>query len=571
MKSNDEPNIHKQVKFNPNNSESDHNSESYYESESFEFDHNSESYYESESFEFDHNSGSDNESEPFESDRNSESDNGSEGFPKLVDNLIEGLSSGRRFAVTNFILELGLPRNIDFNTIIDDNFILQYPLCGDLLDMIDDGIARSIAESIALIMQNDIRARHLHNLPNLQNIQINDNLTTDNLNFMLQAIQHRLEDGMPLNNLAIINNWGYRSDDNTEQLLLNIASLPNRPQSLSILNSDINANNLINVALANVPAVARQNLLIIDANVDPDLLLHFINNPANANLNIHINQEDVNDYIVGDHPNRRIPNLQEITENFHDDLRDIDNESAIYNFIQGYRNIYQEIPEVIYPNPINLNNYPGLLEHILDSVRNGGENLIINENNLTANSINLILQGILDGLNACPPQFQGLQSLQISNNDSNGDNVGMDEESMNLLLDIISHQNNHIRNLDIRNSNIDPNNLNILLEHISLMPPHNPNVFMWENANNQNLRELDFSLNLINRASVPLLNTILRRHQNIIIEAEHSIPEGIELGNLANHPRFNPELELPANNLTLSTISGRSRINSLDSLNNNQL
>ena len=81
-----EPNIHKQVKLNPNTNNS----------ESSEFDNSSES------SEFNN---SDN-SEPFESDNNSELDNGSEEseeFADLMDNLIRDLSNGERFAITNFL------------------------------------------------------------------------------------------------------------------------------------------------------------------------------------------------------------------------------------------------------------------------------------------------------------------------------------------------------------------------------------------------------------------------------------------------------------------------------------
>ena len=89
----------------------------------------------------------------------------------------------------------------------------------------------------------------------------------------------------------------------------------------------------------------------------------------------------------------------------------------------------------------------------MDSVRNGGENLIINKNNLTVNSISSIFEGILGGLNAENPQFQELQSLQISSNFSDGHNGAMNARSMNLLSDIILSPNSRIIDLDIRNNN----------------------------------------------------------------------------------------------------------------------
>ena len=511
-----EPNIHKQVKLNPNHNNSE-SSESNHNSEPSEFDNSFE--------EFD--------------------------LADLMDNLIRDLSNGERFAITDFIVGLGLTRNIDFNRIVNDDFVAEHPLSRDLFEA-NNGIPRSIAESISFIMQENARL----NIQNNQNIQINDNLTTTNLNFMLQAIQRRLEEGVPLNNLAIINNWGYPSNEDTEQLLVNIASLPNRPRSLSILNSDINANNLINYAFNNVPAVPMEQRLLINANVNNDLFIRHID-PANANLNIHIGREDINDFIVNDQANRRIPNLQEITQTLHEALIDDDNESAIYDYIQALHNIDPAIPLVVYPELINLNNYPNLATIILDSVRNEGGELIINENNLTANSTNLILQGILGGLNAENPQFQGLQSLQISSNALNGDDAGMNEESMNLLSTILLHPNNQITQLDIRNNNINPDHLNIFLGRI---------------ANNQNLRELDFSNNFINQASVGLLNRILGNNLNINIDADYCITRGIELGNLANHPGFyhGLELQVPVNQFaTPSTSPGRSRASSLGSLNSN--
>lgn len=267
--------------------------------------------------------------------------------------------------------------------------------------------------------------------------------------------------------------------------------------------------------------------LFANNNFAVGLQLPNIQNPENQHLNININDNDVNDYKVGDNDNELIPNLQEITQALHDDLRDVDNEAILYDFIQELRNINQEIPSVEYPELINLDNYPGLLETILSSVRNGGENLIINENNLTVNGTNLILQGVLNGLNAYPPQFQELRSLQISSNVSDGDNVAMDQNSMNLLSNIVLHPNNQVTNLDIRSNNIDPNNLNILLRNIA----ENPDL-------TANLREICFSLNFIDQNSVELLNAIFANNEHILIEGEYSIPEGLELGNLANNQRF---------------------------------
>ena len=204
----------------------------------------------------------------------------------------------------------------------------------------------------------------------------------------------------------------------------------------------------------------------------------------------------------------------------HNDLRNPDNESAIYDYIQALQNIDPAISLVKYPNPIDLNNYPAshnrpsLATIILDSVRNEGGELIINENNLTVNSTNLILRGILDGLNAENPQFQELESLQISSN------VEMNEESMNLLSEII-WPNSRITRLDIRNNNINPNHLNILLRNIV----ENPGRIA-------NLQELDFSNNFINQASVPLLNAILVNNRHIFIGGENIIPRGVVLENL---------------------------------------
>lgn len=262
------------------------------------------------------------------------------------------------------------------------------------------------------------------------------------------------------------------------------------------------------------------------------------NNLDNQRFNIHIDPEDINVFVMDDHPNQIIPNLQEITQTLHDGLRNPLNDSAIYDYIQALHNIDQETPLVVYPELINLDNYPGLSTIILDSVRNEGGEFIINENNLTANSINLILQGILGGLNAENPQFQGLQSLQISNNVSDVDNVAMNEESMNLLSTILLHQHSRINNLDITNNNLEPANLNILLGNIAQNP-----------VQTANLQELDFSLNFINRASVPLLNRILNNH-NILIGGENSVPRDVELGNLPNnqHDNFTPGFEpTPAN------------------------
>ena len=96
-------------------------------------------------------------------------------------------------------------------------------------------------------------------------------------------------------------------------------------------------------------------------------------------------------------------------------------------------------------------------------------------------------------------------------------------------------------------------------------------------ADNQNLRELYFSHNFINQASVGLLNRIFDNNRNIYIDADRSIPEGVELGDLADHPDFEhglelqvPELQVPVNQFaTPSTSPGRSRANSLGSLNSN--
>lgn len=223
--------------------------------------------------------------------------------------------------------------------------------------------------------------------------------------------------------------------------------------------------------------------------------------------------------------------LQEITQTLHEALRDDDNEFAIYDYIQALHNIDQEIQLVVYPELINLDNYPNLATIILDSVRNEGGELIIHENSLTANSTNLILQGILDGLNAENPQFQGLQSLQISSNALNGDNVGMNVESMNLLSNIILSPHSQITRLDIRNNNINSDHLNVLLANIN-------------NAENHliaNLQELDFSLNFINQDSVVLLTEILANNPNINFEAEYILPEGVVfegLEALEVNPRF---------------------------------
>ena len=137
------------------------------------------------------------------------------------------------------------------------------------------------------------------------------------------------------------------------------------------------------------------------------------------------------------------------------------------------------------------------------------------------------MEGILDGLNAENPQFQELESLQISSN------VEMNEESMNLLSEII-WPNSRITRLDIRNNNINPNHLNILLRNIV----ENPGRIA-------NLQELDFSNNFINQASVPLLNAILVNNRHIFIGGENIIPRGVVLGNLVNHPQLNlsPEFE----------------------------
>ena len=106
-------------------------------------------------------------------------------------------------------------------------------------------------------------------------------------------------------------------------------------------------------------------------------------------------------------------------------------------------------------------------------------------------------------------------------------------------------------------------NLNILLRNIA----ENPNL-------TANLQELDFSFNFMNQASVGLLTEILTGNQNIVIEAVNSIPEGVNLGNLVNHPRFDHDLELqvPVNQFTPSTSPSGSRASSLDSgSNDNQL
>ncbi len=224
--------------------------------------------------------------------------------------------------------------------------------------------------------------------------------------------------------------------------------------------------------------------------------------------------------------------LPEIIQTLHNGLRDGYNESAIYDYIQALYNIDQEVPSVDYPELINFDSYPGLSTIILDSVRNEGGELIINENSLTANSTNLILQGILDGLNAENPQFQGLYSLQISSNALDGYNVGMDEESMNLLSNIILSPHSQITRLDIRNNNINSDHLNVLLANINIA----------ENHLIANLQEFNFSLNLINQASVGLLTEILANNPNINFEAEYILPEGVVfegLEALEGNPRFN--------------------------------
>ena len=506
---------------------------------------NSEPSESSESSESDYNSGStkSNELEP-----NSESSESSDGFFELKDNLIEGLSNGERFAITNFVIGLLSPQDqdINFNTTINNDFILQhpqYPFCRLLTT--NEG-AISIAEYIAVISL-DIR-----------DIQINDNLTTANLNSVLQAIEHRLKEGGALNSLAIINNWGYEANAGTTESLLNIINLPNRPRSINILNSNIDANNLINTLLDSGLVIEGRNDLVIYANVAPALALQPLNQALQPS-NILISQE-ANDDHRGYQDNQRIPNLREIADTLHNALRSVNN-GALFNFIEASHDIDQRIPRVnwLVLGLINLNDYPNLSTTILDSVRNEGENLIINRNDLTANSTNLILQGILDGLNAENPQFQELRSLQISNNVSDGDNIAMNEESMNLLSDIMLHPHNRVRNLDIRNNNINPDHLNIFLDR---------------NADNQNLLAFNFSYNLINQASVELLNRILENNLNINIEADYSVPEGVELGNLVNHPHLNPgfELQVPMNQFAPSN-SSRGSLNSslLDLSNDNQL
>ena len=150
---------------------------------------------------------------------------------------------------------------------------------------------------------------------------------------------------------------------------------------------------------------------------------------------------------------RRSEELLRLIGLLHNELRNLagDSDGGIHNYIQALHNIDPAIPLVEYPAPINLNNYPNLATTILDSVRDEGEELIINENNLTVNSTNLILQGILDGLNAENPQFQELQSLQILNNELDGENAAMNEQSMNLLSTILLH--NLITRLDISDNN----------------------------------------------------------------------------------------------------------------------
>ncbi len=230
---------------------------------------------------------------------------------------------------------------------------------------------------------------------------------------------------------------------------------------------------------------------------------------------------------------RILGELRTLIELLHNDLRSRTdyNNGAIYNSIQALHNIDPAIPLVEDHNPIDLDNYPNLATIILDSVRNEGRNegrnLIINENNLTVNSTNLILQGILDGLNATNPQFQELESLQISSNELDGENAAMNEQSMNLLSTILLHPHSLITDLDIGNNNINPDHLNILLRNIAA----NPGL-------TANLQELNFSLNFINQDSVPLLNTILG-NQNIMIIGVHSIPRDVLLGDLEHNPRVN--------------------------------
>ena len=70
------------------------------------------------------------------------------------------------------------------------------------------------------------------------------------------------------------------------------------------------------------------------------------------------------------------------------------------------------------------------------------------------------------------------------------------------------------------------------------------------------------------------MNRILENNLNINIEAEYSVPEGVELGNLVNHPHLNPgfELQVPMNQFAPSN-SSRGSLNSslLDLSNDNQL
>ncbi len=280
------------------------------------------------------------------------------------------------------------------------------------------------------------------------------------------------------------------------------------------------------------------------------------NQEPNIRKQVKLNPSDSE---PSENDNQLMPNLVEAEEALHSELRDFDNEAVLYGFIQELCNIDQETPIVDYPNLINFINYPNLSKTILDSVRSGGKNLTINDNNLTVNSVNIILQEILDGLNSPNPQFQELECLQISSNVSNMGNVAMNEESMNLLSDIMLHPNSQIRTLDIRNNNIDPNHLNIFLER---------------NVGNQNLLELDFSFNLINQDSVELLNSIFENNPNIEIDGDYSLPQSIELGILATQPRLgitSESEEIFVNRLTPSTSPGLSRTNSLNSLNSHQL
>ncbi|MCE2687747.1 MAG: hypothetical protein LW595_04280 [Rickettsiales bacterium] len=399
----------------------------------------------------------------------SKSDNSSEGFCELIDRLIEGLSNGTRFAITNFIIGLGLPKDIDLNIIVTSDFVTAHPLCRYLLTA-NDGITRSIAESIAVITQGN---NHIH---------INDNLTATNLILVLQKIsEHRYMEGVSLPQFTL-----------PEDEIL--------PKEIALFLHAINSNNK-----------------------DPNIYINqnYMNNFINKNF-------DSYKRYIDNCSNQQIPNLQKkiIEAVLHNDLSNGSNECTIYYYIEQLHNI-SAVPLVIYPTPIDLNNYPNLSTIILDSVRNGGENLIIDENNLTANSTNLILQGILNGLNAENPQFQGLQSLQISSNVSDGDNVAMNEESMNLLSTILLHQNNKITHFDIRCNNIEPCNLNILLRSIA----ENPDL-------TANLQELDFSLNKIDQNSVSFLEAILRNNSHIKIKAEGSIPEGVNLQSLEGYPGF---------------------------------